>query len=81
MYREVPDSCTDLQETEPVSGHPHLAQRWDCYGTEFSTLLLQKYLYGLDCEERDVAIPRNYEERSYLFTAVPIGDAYLGISR
>jgi hypothetical protein len=49
------------------------AQRWDCYGRQFS-LLIYDYLYSLD----GVARVGSGEEVpvSYLFTAVPIGDAY-----
>lgn len=74
VYREVPLHA--LTYIDPATGVwvPSFAQHWDCYGTQFSTLCY-KYLYGLDVKAR---IGRENIEREgkYLFTAIPIGDAY-----
>lgn len=74
VYREVPlHALTFKDEKNPAVWTPFLAQRWDCYGNEFSTLSY-KYLYGLDCKAR--CGDTEEHEGKYLFTAVPIGDAY-----
>ena len=71
VYREVPIHALSFSK-EPYSWTTELAQQWDCYGNEFSTLCY-KYLYGLDVKARC-----GFEEHEgkYLFTAVPVGDAY-----
>ncbi len=86
VYREVPIHALSFKETiDPVkdSWSPSLAQEWDCYGIEFSTICY-KYLYGLDVKARcGYRVELMSGERlvaelhgKYLFTAVPIGDAY-----
>lgn len=76
VYREVPIHALSFKEKVEWPGDawaPSLAQQWDCYGTEFSTLCY-KYLYGLDVKAR---CGQQVEMTGkYLFTAVPIGDAY-----
>ncbi len=74
VYREVPIHALCHTHTVALNPwSPQLAQQWDCYGIEFSTLCY-KYLYGLDARAR---CGSNQEfEGKYLFTAVPIGDAY-----
>lgn len=73
VYREVPLHALSYFEVPEVNWTPALAQQWDCYGTEFSTLCY-KYLYGLDARAR--CGDSDEFEGKYLFTAVPIGDAY-----
>lgn len=72
VYREVPIHALSFID-QPMPWLPQLAQRWDCYGIQFSTLCY-KYLYGLDAIAR-CGDDREYEGK-YLFTAIPIGDAY-----
>lgn len=76
VYREVPLHALvfgDFGNVKPPVWTPDLAQHWDCYGNEFSTLCY-KYLYGLDARAR-CGYEKEYEGK-YIFTAVPIGDAY-----
>jgi len=73
VYREVPLHALTFN-TDPFNGWlASYAQHWDCYGIEFSTLCY-KYLYGLDVLAR---CGHDQEHAGkYLFTAIPIGDAY-----
>jgi len=73
VYREVPLHALSFKDDWLEVWTPFLAQRWDCYGTEFSTICY-KYLYGLDAKAR--CGDTEEHEGKYLFTAVPIGDAY-----
>lgn len=72
VYRNVPPhQIAFTAEPEPEWGVTD-AQLWDCYGQEFS-LLRYDYLSSLD----GVAKVRGREVPvSYLFTAVPLGDAF-----
>jgi hypothetical protein len=71
VYRGLPPHALAFL-AEPPDWTIGQAQLWDCYGRSFSTLVYD-YLYGLDAVARvcgeDVAC-------SYLFTAVPVGDAF-----
>jgi hypothetical protein len=71
VYRNLPPHAIAFKPDAP-EWHEEDAQRWDCYGYDFSTLIYP-YLDGLDvwAKIRDREIPA-----SYLFTAVPIGDAF-----
>lgn len=73
VYREVPLHALCHTFVPEPNWTPSLAQEWDCYGNEFSTLCY-KYLAGLDVKVR-CGRDREYEGK-YLFTAIPIGDAY-----
>jgi len=48
------------------------AQRWDCYGTDFSTIEYT-FLRGLKC---NVKCDDLITTGDYLFTAAPIGDSW-----
>jgi hypothetical protein len=48
------------------------AQRWDCYGWQFS-LHAYSYLHGLEARARCAG---DEVRGDYLFTAIPIGDGY-----
>ena len=73
VYREVPIHALRFKE-DPINHWPvNYAQHWDCYGIQFSTIAY-KYLYGLDCKVR-CGQTDEFEGR-YLFTTVPIGDAF-----
>lgn len=73
IYREVPIHALRFKEDAIKKWPIHYAQQWDCYGTEFSTIAY-KYLYGLDAKVR--CGTEDEFEGKYLFTAVPIGDAF-----
>lgn len=74
VYREVPLHALTYDKFEnPFGWDAYLAQEWDCYGIQFSTLCY-KYLYGLDVRAR-CGRDKEYAGK-YLFTAIPIGDAY-----
>jgi hypothetical protein len=78
VYRDLPphalafDADALAHGVEPPAWTIKDAQQWDCYGSQFS-LHVYSYLDGLD------AIVRAGDEEleaSYLFTAIPVGDAY-----
>jgi hypothetical protein len=72
VYRGLPPHALAFSDSpEPVWSETD-AQRWDCYGLQFS-LLRYDYLDGLECiakaGKREIG-------GDYLFTAVPIGDGF-----
>jgi len=72
VYRQVPPHALSVVENPP-EWRPWQAQQWDCYGEQFS-VIAYKTLYGLDLKAR---IGKELEvDGTYLFTAVPVGDAY-----
>ena len=73
FYREVPLHALCYDRVPEPNWTPSLAQEWDCYGMQFSTLCY-KYLAGLDVKVR--CGKASEHEGKYLFTAVPIGDSY-----
>ncbi len=48
------------------------AQEWDCYGTQFSTIIYP-YLDGMEAFVKTEGVELNAR---YLFTAIPIGDGF-----
>lgn len=69
IYRDVPPHAISF------SSNPHTdnwclknAQRWNCYGTQFSTIEYT-FLQGLSLYTRE-------QKGKYLFTAVPLNDGY-----
>lgn len=71
VYRNLPPHALAWTR-EPPEWMPEQAQIWDCYGHNFSTHIYS-YLDGLDAWAR---IDGKDVPCSYLFTAVPIGDAF-----
>jgi hypothetical protein len=72
IYRAVaPHAIAFKENPEPDWIEPY-SQRWDCYGTEFSTIEYT-YLRGLRVDTR---CKDNYRTGEYLFTAVPIDDGF-----
>jgi len=72
VYRAVPPNALAFNDNpEPAWLIDH-AQRWDCYGTQFSTIEYT-YLRGMDvvakCSDTTVA-------GKYLFTVAPIDDGF-----
>ena len=72
VYRNVPLHAI-AHGDDPSPWTPATAQIWDCYGPKFSTIEYH-YLSGLDVEIR------HHGPARYLFTAVPIGDAFTAAS-
>ena len=73
VYRAVPPHALTYfyPEVEPI-WEPDHAQRWDCYGREFSTIEYT-YLRGME------VIAKNCDgefQGEYLFTAAPIDDGF-----
>lgn len=72
VYRNVPLHQLATRETD-TPWSPSQAQTWDCYGYQFS---LEEYSYlrgrAAKCRLRD----RSEHSGQYLFTIVPIGDAW-----
>jgi hypothetical protein len=68
VYRGVPPHAIAFSET-PGPWSLALAQRWDCYGEQFSVLEYD-FLAGLGVETNKGWIGK------YLFTVVPLFDAY-----
>ena len=72
VYRAVaPHAIAFKENPEPDWIEPY-SQRWDCYGTEFSTIEYT-YLRGLRV---DTHCKDKYRTGEYLFTAVPIDDGF-----
>jgi hypothetical protein len=72
VYRAVaPHAIAFKENPEPDWIEPY-SQRWDCYGTEFSTIEYT-YLRGLRVDTR---CKDNYRTGEYMFTAVPIDDGF-----
>lgn len=77
VYRNLPPHALafDLSPDPWLAGH---AQRWDCYGWDF-TVIEYSYLRGLDCKVRvdsSAELTVDKLEGQYLFTAAPVGDAF-----
>lgn len=71
VYRALPPHALAFAADPPAWG-PQDAQEWDCYGLQWSGLVYP-YLDGLRVSARCGDANLSGE---YLFTAVPIGDAY-----
>lgn len=74
VYRCLPPHSLAFSADAEQQWHCRNAQRWDCYGSEFSTLEYA-YLRGLQVEAKVFGqeLPMIGE---YLFTAAPIGDGF-----
>lgn len=72
IYRNLPPHALAFSPEPEADWDSGQAQLWDCYGRSFSTLIYD-YLYSLDCI---VKVQGADVEGSYLFTLVPLGDAY-----
>lgn len=73
VYRALPPHAIAFSDDAEAAWKISDAQRWDCYGYEFS-LIEYPYLSGLDCLAR-IQCGREIEG-SYLFTAVPALDGF-----
>ena len=72
VYRAVPPHALAFHsDPEPDWRQDH-AQRWDCYGREFSTIEYT-YLRGM---EAVVKCSDEFKYGIYIFTAVPIDDGF-----
>lgn len=72
VYRTVPPHALAFEENPIPIWQPDNAQRWDCYGREFSTIEYT-YLRGME------VIAKNCDGEfrgEYLFTAAPIDDGF-----
>jgi hypothetical protein len=72
VYRAVPPHALAFHPDPEPEWHVDHAQRWDCYGREFSTIEYT-YLRGMG------TIAKNCDGEfmgEYLFTAVPIDDGF-----
>ena len=72
VYRAVPPHALAFNPNPELDWHVDHAQRWDCYGREFSTIEYT-YLRGVG------VIAKNCDGESfgeYLFTAAPIDDGF-----
>ena len=69
IYRNVPPHAIAFSEECVQEWSLEDSQYWDCYGLHFSTIEYS-YLSGLRCETLKGDFGR------YMFTAVPIGDAF-----
>ena len=71
IYRDVPPHAISFKP-DPTEKEMlwslYDAQRWNCYGTQFSTIEYT-FLQGLSLETRE-------NRGKYLFTAVPLNDGY-----
>jgi len=72
VYRDLPPHALAFSDT-PEAWDVDQSQRWNVYGTGFS-LLVYDYLRSADCIAR--LSDGQKVEGTYLFTAVPEGDAY-----
>jgi hypothetical protein len=72
VYRAVPPHALAFDPQPELDWRPDHAQRWDCYGREFSTIEYT-YLRGIGVDVKAGAI--NYQGE-YLFTAAPIDDGF-----
>jgi len=78
IYRNLPPHAIAYDDKSGVNWTPNEAQRWSCYGYQF-TVLEYDYLRGIGCaarigEEREL---KNFGR--YLFTVAPIGDAFSAV--
>ena len=72
VYRAVPPHALAFHDQPEPDWQIHHAQRWDCYGREFSTIEYT-YLRGTTVEAKAGDRLRTGE---YLFTAAPIDDGF-----
>ena len=73
VYRNVPLHKLAQHQYPILEWQTSDAQTWDCYGPQFS-VLEYPYLAGLTTRVRTRAGTEH--EGAYLFTAVPVGDAF-----
>jgi len=73
VYRDIPPHLLAFHTEPEKVWTAACAQRWDCYGWQFTTLVYRT-LDGLDCQvdygDGD-CVPG-----TYLFTAAPFGDGF-----
>jgi hypothetical protein len=74
VYRCLPPHALAFSEDAEAEWGIRDAQRWDCYGSDFSTLEYT-YLRGLQVEAK-VGARQEAIIGEYLFTAAPIGDGF-----
>ena len=72
VYRAVPPHAIAFHIDPDIAWTPQQAQRWDCYGTDFTTIEYT-FLRGLECQ---VKCADGETTGDYLFTAAPIGDSW-----
>jgi hypothetical protein len=72
VYRAVPPHALAFDPQPELDWRPHHAQRWDCYGREFSTIEYT-YLRGMEVVAKCSDTLRGGD---YLFTAAPIDDGF-----
>ena len=72
VYRAVPPHAIAFDPQPETEWTAQQAQRWDCYGREFSTIEYT-YLRGMEVVAKCSDTTRGGE---YLFTAAPIDDGF-----
>jgi len=72
VYRAVPPHALAFHDQPELDWQIHYAQRWDCYGREFSTIEYT-YLRGVECSSK--CDDQNLSGE-YIFTASPIDDGF-----
>jgi hypothetical protein len=72
VYRAVPPHALAFDPQPEIIWLQDHAQRWDCYGREFSTIEYT-FLRGLECQ---VKCADQIITGDYLFTAAPIDDGF-----
>lgn len=74
VYRDIPPHKMAFRDRPESGWAARDAQRWDCYGVQFSTLVYSA-LDGLRCN--CVIGTDDWKEKGrYLFTAAPVGDGF-----
>jgi hypothetical protein len=66
VYRAVPPHAITFSSDPELEWTPQQAQRWDCYGTDFTTIEYT-FLRGLECQVKCA---------DQIITAAPIGDSW-----
>jgi len=74
LYRGLPLHALAHGEIAIMDWDINDAQRWDCFGYDFSTIEYT-YLMGLSCKVW-IANRKTWEVGRYLFTAEPYGDGF-----
>ena len=72
VYRAVPPHAIAFHPQPESIWQPDHAQRWDCYGTQFSTIEYT-YLRGMEVAAKNCD---GEFQGEYLFTAAPIDDGF-----
>jgi hypothetical protein len=72
VYRAVPPHAIAFNENPEPNWRCNESQRWDCYGTDFSTIEYT-YLRGVTAEAKAGGL---IYKGQYLFTAAPIDDGF-----